>query len=113
MGNQKSFILNVFKTLVNRVTRLSDIAAKLSQRDEKTRVFLSMANLVRLYIDGTSNEIKIPIIDLIKNISEDINLNQEQVAKYIDYLDNINKINIDKDYIVTNDVKKLLDFIGT
>jgi CRP-like cAMP-binding protein len=112
MGNQKSFIINIFRTLVNRVIRLSDIAAKLSQRDEKTRVYISMANFVKSFMKGKSTTLRISSYDLIKKISEDIHIHQEEVAKYIDYLEQINKISLENEHIIINNVKNLLDYIG-
>jgi CRP-like cAMP-binding protein len=112
MGKQKSFIINIFRTLVNRVIRLSDIAAKLSQRDEKTRVYISMANFVKSFMKGNSTTLRISSYDLIKKISEDIHIHQEEVAKYIDYLEQINKISLENEHIIISNVKNLLDYIG-
>lgn len=112
MQNQKAFIMNVLKTLIYRTTRLSEVAVKLAKRDEKTRILISLSNIIKTKIEDNSNSISLPSTETIKDISSNIYLTQERIAKHIDELEQMNKLTIDNDYIIIKNIKKFFTSIG-
>ncbi len=113
MDTQKSFILNVFKTMIDRTKRLTDIVTKLAKKDERTRFLLSFINNIRSRMNPKTNTLIVSASDLISDIHKGINLNQDIIAKYVGQLESMNKIKIDEsNNIVIDDLKKLFNSIN-
>lgn len=113
MDTRKSFILNVFKTMIDRTKRLTDIVTKLAKKDERTRVLLSFVNNIKSRMNPKKNTLVVSASDLIGDIHKGINLNQDVIAKYIGQLESMNKLKIDEDNnIVIDDLKRLFESIN-
>lgn len=98
---------HMLKTMIIRISRLSDMSAKLLERKERTRVLVSLTNLIKSVMKSGIDKVVFDVPKAISRISNDTKLDENVVAKYIKEMEIQNKIKIRGDKIVISNVMLL------
>lgn len=102
--NDNQVVMQMLKTMIARISRLSDMSAKLLVRKERTRILVSLTNLVKSVMSAGASEVTFNTVKAVKMISKDTRLDENVVEKYLKEMEVSNKIKIKDDKIIINNV---------
>ncbi len=101
--DDKQAVMNILKTMIQRISRLSDMSAKLLLRKERTRVFVSLTNIIKSSMKTNLNKVILDTVKTVSTISKETKIEEETVIRYLKEMEVNNLIKIeDKDIIINN-----------